>query len=740
MQEPTRRTLATWAIAEGAYGLVVGLVVALLVPWKTPWANALGLGYALLALAAAVGLGRGRRWGWRLAVAGGFAGGVACMVVTAGLVASWAYLRSVYGDFGVGASIGALLAASGALQVLGLYPALKLHGLLRREVRLDVGAGRGWIRALLGISVLPLLAGIGVSVAFTPRPLPPVPEEGRQQAVAYLRAALEGRARPDTPALGGIPRGPGPLVVTVWERGRATTRAAIDEGSLAEAVHLAGDTLAPAAPRDLPDARIQVDRVTALAPVASGADPVLALSVRPGVEGLWRRDRDPEVLVLPTDLLQRQVFGKTPLVPEIRELRLGMDVARARALAHLEPGERPLRVVTETWVEWEGKALSVVRGNTPAPASTGRASRWLAAARSGGEYLLRHQAGDGRFRYLHYPLAPLRGARDRKVAEYSIARHAGVVWVLGLLYEATGDARFLDGARSGATWLQGQLEAPCGALGGACIASRGRMTFGTNAIAAIALTETVALDPDPALRTAAEGVLAVLVALQREDGEFHHGYDLRTGRPDLDARAMFASEEAALALVQAHRILGDPAWLASARRALDWLTGPKYDDFLGRFIYGADVWTCLAADEAYPRLDDPDYLAFCEGYARFLGRLQYEPGAWDNADFSGHYGFGAVLFPQAPAAGGFGEAITATALLARRVGRPAPDLDRQAALALDALVREQIRPDNAWMMPEPLLARGGIRRSPVEQEIRMDFVQHAVSALLRGVRLVAAGA
>jgi hypothetical protein len=740
MQDPTRCTFAFWAVAEGVYGLVVGLAVALLVPWKTPWANVLGLAYALVALAAVPGLALRRRWGWRLAVAGGLVGAVACAGVVSGLVASWAYLRAVYGDFGVGASIGALLAASAALQVLGLYPALKLRALLRSEVRQDLGARRGWIRLLLGLVLLPLGAGLAVHVAFTPRPLPPVPQEGRQQALDHLRAAMEGRTRPETPALEGIPRGPGPLVVTAWAHGRPEQRVTVDEGDLAGAVRLAGDALEPVASVARPEVRLQVDRVTALTPVAWAADPVLALSVNPGVEGLWRRDRDPDLLVLPSDLIRRQVFGTAPLIADIRELRLGMDARRARAMAHLSPDDRPLRVLAEVWVEGDGLALPVIRGNTPLPASTGNAARWIAAAREGGDYLLRHQADDGRFRYLYYPLGRLEEGRNRKVKDYSIARHAGVVYVLGMLYEVTGDERYLDGALAGAAWLQGQLKAPCGAAGGACIASRSAVSFGTNAITAIALVETTAIAPDPALRASAEGVLQWLMALQREDGEFHHAYDRASGVIDREARDMFASEEAALALVMADRVLGDPAYLASARRAMDWLTGPKYDFFLGRFIYGADVWTCLAADEAWPRLDDPDYLAFCEGYARFLGRLQYEPGAWDNADFAGHYGFGALMFPQAPAAGGFGEAVTATALLARRAGRPVPDLDRQAGLALDALVREQVRADNAWMMPDPLLARGAIRRSPVEQEVRMDFVQHAVSALLRGARLAASGA
>jgi hypothetical protein len=54
------------------------------------------------------------------------------------------------------------------------------------------------------------------------------------------------------------------------------------------------------------------------------------------------------------------------------------------------------------------------------------------------------------------------------------------------------------------------------------------------------------------------------------------------------------------------------------------------------------------------------------------------------------------------------------------------------ALGLDALVRDQIRPENSYLMKNPMGARGGIRRSLVESEVRIDFTQHSVAALIRG--------
>jgi len=93
------------------------------------------------------------------------------------------------------------------------------------------------------------------------------------------------------------------------------------------------------------------------------------------------------------------------------------------------------------------------------------------------------------------------------------------------------------------------------------------------------------------------------------------------------------------------------------------------------------------------------------------------------------------MVPRAPAAAGFTEAIISTYELSRHHGAQDAALLEQISLALDALTRDQVRDHNAYMVRRPVAARSGIRRSLVEQEIRIDFTQHAASALIRGATL-----
>ncbi|MEZ4463521.1 MAG: hypothetical protein R3F43_03140 [bacterium] len=212
----TRRTLRFWGVAEALHGGLLAAAVLGFVPWKTVWINLALVAYAGLHVVAGAGLLLRRRWGWRLGIVAGLLGLVLMVVVTSGLVASWAYLHAIYGDFGLGASVGALIFASLALQVLGLVPGLLLRALLREAVRGDLGGGRGVIRAALGLLVLPVVVGFMVHCLAAMPTLEPVSPEGRSQAIAHLRAALRGEARPATPALVGVPVGAAPVWVTLY--------------------------------------------------------------------------------------------------------------------------------------------------------------------------------------------------------------------------------------------------------------------------------------------------------------------------------------------------------------------------------------------------------------------------------------------------------------------------------------------------------------------------------------------
>lgn len=724
----TRRTFRFWGVVEIIHAAALIGAVAALLPWKSPVVNVALMGYGALHGVAGLLLLRRSRLGWRLGLASAWLGFLAMIIVTTGLVGTWAYLHTIYGDFGFGASIGALLFASVALQVLGLVPGLLMRALLRPAVRADMGAGKLSVKAALGLLTLPIWVGLTIHVAYGINDIDPLDDAARTQAITHLRAALEGESRPQTPALDGVT---GDVWVTLYEKGKVRARVRGEGADMSEAIARAADALA-GHPRihgkTVTTGRIKVDRVVGTAPLLSTSALFMPFAVNPGVDGLVYTNGELTRTMLPDDLIKAQRFGRAPLVPGIREMRFGLDTKWVLERIGFEAGGNLRRLRTEGIIETEQGALPSFRGNTPL--TTDKAA-WRRAAIAGGDFVLRQIQPGGRFHYQYYPLTnhhPRFNPRN-----YSLPRHAGTVYSLALMHGLTGEARYKDGAEKAIKWLNTQMPSQCGAPDRTCVVKGAIADLGSAALTMVGMLEYQRQTKDTRYAGTITRLANFVLYMQKENGDFHHVFELKNTAPNPKLRKMFYSEEAALALVMAHEVLGKQRYLEAAERALDFLTGPKYEGyFLGRSIYGADHWTCIAAEEAWPRLKNPQYIDFCQGYAAFIERMQYWPGNWDNADFSGHYGFSAIMIPQAPAAAGFTEAIVSTYELAKHHKRDARRLERQMSLALDALSRDQIRAENAWLMPDPVSADGGIRRSLVESEVRIDFTQHAISALIRG--------
>ncbi len=731
-----RGSLRRWAVTLGIHALSLAFVVVRYVPWQVVWASSLVLALTFLEFVSAIQLFRGKRSGYFLALGVSSVWLVLCLVITAGLLGSAAYLSGVYGDLGEGAAIAALLLVSGCLQLLGLVPLLVVGRLLSRDfrARFDVRPLPRWLGFGSG-GALVLALGLGHSLGSFPAPPAPWTEGQRREIALTVRAALSG-----SPAVSsGVGDLSGPLHVSAWKKGKLAARV-VAEGDLRESLPEAASELARRVRKKLGDdasegVTLTFERVIGEKVVPGTGTLLVALSVDPGRDGLRRGQRT----LLADDLVRAQRFGSVPLVSSIPELRFGMD---AKAVLADLGAEGPLvRIRTERFADVGGRVLGVERGNTRAAEGPGA---WRAAALLGGDYIRAQLESDGRFRYRYRP----HGQREPRSGDYSLARHAGTVYALSELSRLTGNERYLEAARRGATWLDERVVR-CGKLGGACIPEDRVASLGAAALGAAALLEYQRATGERTFEKTAKGLLDFVLAMQKKSGDFYHRYHVKKGEVR-HAREMFASEEAALALVLGHAVLGRATsegagargsrYLDAARRALDWQVGPKYDFFLGHFMHGADHWTCIAAREAAPFLGSERYLDFCLSYVAFLRRLQFAPGEVRAPDFTGHYGFGAFTLPQAPAAAGFGEAVAATAELLRQSGRRDPKVEKQLALGLDALARDQIRDDGSWLMVDAPRARGGIRRSLVESEVRIDFTQHAVSALVRGAAWAEKGA
>jgi hypothetical protein len=379
----------------------------------------------------------------------------------------------------------------------------------------------------------------------------------------------------------------------------------------------------------------------------------------------------------------------------------------------------------------------LTRGAPAAPDPS--ADSLLAAATAGGRYLATHVAANGRF---VYELA-LDGSRatdpNDPRADYSLPRHAGATYYLAQIAGATHDPRILDALDRAAGYLVALVASgrctgmtPTGAHW-ACVVEPGHRDtdIGAAALTVVALAETRDATGDSRYDATITALAEWILLLQKPNGRFAHLYDVPTHRVDAKTMLLYYDGEAALALVRAFRITHDARFLSAAERALDTIIAWYGKTFATHFFFGEEHWTCIAAEAAWPDLQHDRYRRFCADYATYLRTQQLTAaGAPGQEDLAGGYSIAPFFVPYNTPTGSRTEAMISAYLLGREHGTPDERIRRQVLAALGYLLRQQIRPESDFASPVPDVD-GAMPESPVDRTVRIDFVQHTCSAMLR---------
>jgi hypothetical protein len=271
-----------------------------------------------------------------------------------------------------------------------------------------------------------------------------------------------------------------------------------------------------------------------------------------------------------------------------------------------------------------------------------------------------------------------------------------------------------------------------------CVANEGEdADVGSSALALVAFAEIARTGADRWYAVPAAELAAFLRAQQRADGELMHFYDRNAQKP-IDMQVMYYTGEAALGLSRAHRVTNDPKDLEAAKRALGHLSGVGWTFFGSRYYYGEEHWTCQAAEDLWDRAPNDDALGFCLRWHEFQRRIQHVAA----------FGVGPVTSPRVTPASSRGEAaVAALAVLLREKNKGHPIheedialLDQQLRRSVSFVLRHQMVPGNVtWrphLFPRPDEVRGAFPGSPVDWQLRIDYVQHAGSLLVAWVKAV----
>jgi hypothetical protein len=554
-------------------------------------------------------------------------------------------------------------------------------------------------------------------------------------AMPYLvlaRAVVEHRGRATVPA---PPDAPGRRVMLAfWPPGRGEPVAATAMGgTLADAVAAAAEAIAS----KVPDAaaaragRIELDvPVAPLVGAPYDDDGEMALSSI-GLEGVLVTGDDGKTgFVLPGEIVERGMFheGKSP---GLERARLGAALAARAGVSETDlGGMRGYRFHADVHVESPAHdaALPVLRGlvQLPPPGDV-TPQRLVAAVGHGADYLLRIMNAEGRYVYLYHP------TDDRDDGQYGWLRHAGTTYAIFEAYEELGTPAYLEKGELALQYLKAHLSNDAGSQGKYVLDTNDeeQQKVGGAGLALLAFAKHAAVSGKRSELETMRALARFIMKQQYDDGHFRANADLEheSGKK-LKREPVYYPGEAALALMRLYAVDPQQAYLDTARRAADWVIRVR-DAYASEDNQEHDHWMSYVLNELYRVTHDEAYVTHAYKIARAIQKKQRGADDAPAPDFVGTFYDG-----QTTPASTRVEAYDADIALSRFAGKPDGWLVEPAKRVARSMLVQQYGPENDYWLRNPAKADGGVRESLFVHDVRIDYVQHAMSAWLHLARIL----
>jgi hypothetical protein len=494
--------------------------------------------------------------------------------------------------------------------------------------------------------------------------------------------------------------------------------------SLADAVASAAASLAGRTPAGT--GRLEMDVVRSAGTASLDEDTEAPLPSI-GLEGVFAtRDDGKAGFVVPGEVVQAGAFhtGKRPTLDHVA---LGTLVAQRATLGTPDlQSMRLYRFGAHAFVESAARdrALPLVRGMVEHPSQV-TPDALIAAVRRGGDYLSRVQDDAGRYVYLYHPVG------DRNDPSYGWLRHSGATYALLEAYEELGTPLYLQKAERALTYLEHRFVTDASSQGKYVLDTNDeeQQKVGGAGLSLLAFAKHAAVTGSRAHLDTMRALARFIVAQQYEDGHFRSNADLEAASgKKLKREPVYYPGEAALGLLRLYAIDPSPAYLDTARRAVDWVARVR-DAYVSEDNQEHDHWMAYACNDLYRITRDDAYAEHALKIARAILKKQHRAAGAPAPDWAGTFYEG-----QSTPAATRVEAYDADVSLSRFAGRPDAWLLEPAREVAAWMLGQQFDDDDDYWLTSPARAAGGVRESLYVQDVRIDYVQHAMSAWLHLAR------
>lgn len=340
--------------------------------------------------------------------------------------------------------------------------------------------------------------------------------------------------------------------------------------------------------------------------------------------------------------------------------------------------------------------------------------RYKTESEMGVEYLLSVLNDEGKFDYEYNPIL------DTSSPSYNILRHAGTVYSMIEVYERTRDPELLDGIERSLTYLTERMKECPGVADALCVVERNQIKLGGNGLTLLAFASYEHVTGDKQYREIMEQLAKWIVAVQDESGDFTIHIQYTNGSVS-DFRSEYYPGEAMYGLMRLYALDGNETWYETAKRGALYILQEREDIFFTNLPH--DHWLLYALRELH-LVDQND--VYTDHARKLIWAISFVQQK-DGEKYPGGFYTVPRTSPTATRVEGLNAAYrilsdssdTISAAIAKTTA-----MRGAAFLASLQYDDERIRETGATQR-----AYGGFPGSVEDPAIRIDYVQHTLSAL-----------